>query len=192
MPKRAVYLNDPRERAIVPIVSDAVMLSVGVAEGRAIPVLILDTSLRPDIDDVVRAHEHLGPGDATTSWVSAGLFHRRHLKLIVEFKRPQRCVIILEFDIARYGGVIDQIVHSELFYIQPGRPGDRLRNTMNRPRVMIEIPSEAFRPHWYLIWPRELERDFKKRGMPRSEIAGAVSSLISEWRELWAKRMGSS
>lgn len=173
----------------MPIVADALMLSVGVAEGRAIPVLILDTSLRPDIEDLVRAHEHLGPGDAKTTWAAPGLLDRRHLKLIVEFERPQRCVILLQFNIAEHGGVVDQIVQSELVYLQPGRPGDRLKNTFDRPRVVIEAPTEDFRPAWERMWRREIARDFKKRGLPRSQVPEAVESLITEWRDVWAQRM---
>jgi hypothetical protein len=189
MRKRAVYLNHARERAVVPVVSDAVILSVGVAEGRAIPVLILDTTLRSDIDDLIRVHEQLGPGDATTSWASAGTFDRRHLRLVIEFQKPQRCVIILEFDIARQGGVVDQVVQSELLYLQGGRPGDRLKNTMERPRIVVEVPSEGFRLRWEQLWRREIARDFKKRGMARAAIAEAVDGLVSEWRELWSKRI---
>src|SRR5436305_870122 len=146
--RRAIDLNHPREREPVPIVSDALMLSVGIAEGRAIPVLILDTSTRSDIEDLVRAHEHLGSGDATTGFGSAGLLRRRLLRLFIQFHRPQRCVILLEFNVARNGGVIDQIVQSELMYIQPGKPGDRLTYTMDHPRVSVEVPSESFKPFW--------------------------------------------
>lgn len=185
----AVSLNHSREAEAVPIVSDAVMLSVGVAEGRAIPVLLLDTSARPDIDDVVRAHEHFGPGDAKTSWASAGLFDRRHLRLIVEFERPQRCVIILQFDISAQGGVVDQIVQSELMYLQPGRPGDRLKDTMDNARVTLEVPSEQFRPQWDAMWRREAARFFKRHGMSRREVSTAVDNLIAEWRTVWARRM---
>lgn len=189
MLKTSVLLNHPRERLLVPIVADAFMLSAGVAEGRAIPVLILDTSLRPDIDDLVRAHEHLGPGDAKTLWVYSGLLGRRHQKLIVEFERPQRCVIVLQFSIAEHGGIVDQIVQSELVYLQPGRPGDRLKNTTNCPRVTVEVSTDDFRKHWDRIWRREIGRDFRKRGLSRARVPDAVESLICEWRELWAQRM---
>lgn len=104
MRKYAVDLNHPREKGLVPVVSDAVMLSVGLAEGRAIPILILDTSLRPDIDILVQAHKHFGQGDAKSTWAASGLFDRRHLNLIVEFVKPQRCVIMLQFNIAQHGG----------------------------------------------------------------------------------------
>jgi hypothetical protein len=185
----AIQVNHSREAQAVPIVSDAVMLSVGVAEGRAIPVLILDTSARPDVDDVVRAHEHFGPGDAKTSWASAGIFDRRHLRLVVEFERPQRCVIILQFEISAQGGVVDQIVQSELVYLQPGRPGDRLKNTMDTSRVMVEVPSGEFKRHWDAMWRREAARFFKKHGMSRREVSVAVENLIAEWREVWTRRL---
>src|SRR6478735_1040359 len=68
-----IELTDAREAVPIPIVSDAAMGTVGIAEGRIIPVLIVDTTLRPDIDDLVRAHEHLGPGDARSAFGPSGV-----------------------------------------------------------------------------------------------------------------------
>src|SRR3989442_15728179 len=48
------------------------------------------------------------------------------------------------FDIEKYGGLVDQIIHSEGVYIQPGRPGDRLSTTFDNPRVLAEVTSRAF------------------------------------------------
>ena len=190
MRKVAIPLNDPSEEQPVPIASDAMMLSVGIADGRAIPLLILDTTQRPDIETMVRAHEHLGSGDVTCMWSSAGLLKRDHLKLVLVFQHPHPCVVIIDFRLVKYGGLVDQIVQNEVLYIQPGRPGDRLMNTMDNPRIMIEVPSASFRERWNQILAASMFRDWKKRGMPRREIKRRLPEFIAEWRQLSAQRIG--
>lgn len=46
---------------VVPIVADA-MIAGPVAEGVGIPLVILDTSERPDLEELIRVHQHLPPG----------------------------------------------------------------------------------------------------------------------------------
>ncbi len=58
---------------IVPIVGDAAMAGP-VADGRLIPVLIVDTSKRPEVAELIRVHAHLPPGDAP---LAVGVVARR-------------------------------------------------------------------------------------------------------------------
>src|SRR6266536_2220208 len=51
----------------VPIVADGAMAGP-VAEGANIPLVILDTSKRPDIAEAIRVHAYLPPGDVASSW----------------------------------------------------------------------------------------------------------------------------
>lgn len=190
MRKVSIALNDTSEEQPVPIVSDAMMLSAGIADGRSIPVLILDTSQRPDIEAMVCAHEHLGPGDVSVMWSSAGLLKRDHVKLVLVFQHPHSCVVIIDFRLAKYGGLVDQLVQNEVLYIQPGRAGDRFKNTMANPRIMIEVPSVSFRERWNQIFVASIIRDCKKRGLSKREIKRRLPEFVAEWRQLSAQRIG--
>ena len=53
---------EPIARTPVPIVAEGAISSTTLGDGRLIPVLILDTSNRPDIDEFVRVHQHLPAG----------------------------------------------------------------------------------------------------------------------------------
>ena len=53
---------DPK--SIVPIVADAAIASGAVGDGRLIPLVILDTTNRPDLVDLFTAHDKMLPGDA--------------------------------------------------------------------------------------------------------------------------------
>ena len=56
----AVSIQHPVEAEPVPVVADGSIATVAVGDMRMIPLLILDTSKRPDIEDMVKAHHHMG------------------------------------------------------------------------------------------------------------------------------------
>ena len=47
----------------VPILADAAIATEKIGNGKLIPVLILDTSERPDVAELIRIHAHLPQGD---------------------------------------------------------------------------------------------------------------------------------
>lgn len=189
--KGEIQINNRAEKKPVPIVSDAAVATRGTADGRIIPVLIIDTSLRPDIEDMVRAHRHFGSGDAKSVWSITSRFNIDRISLILTIIKPSRCVFIVEFDIVRQGGVVDQIIHAQGVYIQPGKKGDRLSTTIDNDRILIEVPSRHFRDDWTKILHKALSKDFKRKGLSRSDSKNAATSFIKEWREFGSKRMWS-
>jgi len=189
--KAKIELSNAAEKKPVPIVADAVVASRGMAEGRMIPLLIIDTSQRGDIEDMVRAHEHFGPGDATSAWALPSRFDKSRIRLVLSVTKPGRCVIILEFDVALQGGVVDQIVHAQGVYLQPGRPGDRLVSTIEKNRILVEVPSTEFRNDWDRIFQTALNKEFRRRGLPRSKAKQASQDFMNEWRRFGAIRMKS-
>jgi hypothetical protein len=71
-----------------------------------------------------------GQGDVKAGWGRPNTFFDTGIvSLILTFEKPSRCLILLRFDIEKYEGLVDQIIHSQGVYIQPGRPGDRLSTT---------------------------------------------------------------
>jgi hypothetical protein len=175
----------------VPIVSDASMATRGLADGRLIPLFIIDTSERPDIDDMIQAHRHLGAGDARSAWSLPSRFDKSRIRLILTVVKPSHCVTVLEFDIARQGGVVDQIVQSQGLYLQGGRPGDRLASTLDNDRILVEVPSREFRSEWDRIFRRALIKDYRRHGLSSSDARDATDSFLRHWRALTSKRMES-
>lgn len=187
--KWTILLRDEAEKEPVPIVSDAAVATRGVADGRMIPVLIIDTSNRPDIEDMIRAHEHLGSGDVTSGWWLPSRFDKSRVGLILTVTKPSRCVIILEFGLPRQGGVVDQIINAQGVYLLPGKKGDRFSSTMEKGRLLIEVPSRDFRKEWDRIFRKALYRDFKKGGLGRQKANLATEKFLQTWRQLSAIRM---
>jgi hypothetical protein len=173
----------------VPIVSDGAIATRGYADGRLLPVLILDTSNRPDIDAMILAHEQLGPGDATSAWGAPSRFEWRTVRLAITITNPSQCTILLDFDIVSRGGIVDQIVQNGGLYLIGGRPGDRLRTSIDRPKISVEVPSKGFRAEWDRLLRKATFQRFRLMGMGRSEAKSATESFVDHWREFGAHRM---
>lgn len=185
-----ITLHNPDEALPLRIVSDAMIATSAVGEGRMIPLLILDTSKRPDVEELVRVHEHVSPGDAESMWT--------HLKgdedkvtLVLCFIRPMELTVFIEFDVLSQGGLVDRIVAARALYIQPGRDGDRFASTMDSKRIIVEVPETGFDDHWNKVLRKVIFRDYRARGLSRSESKLATERFIREWRGFTGLRVKS-
>ncbi len=167
----------------VPIVGDGAIATVTLGEGRMIPVLIIDTSERPDVEDLIKAQEQQPQGDVQSQWGRLSR-SKSHVSLVLVFQRPSNVLLILEFDAVRQGILIESILTSKALYIQPGRMGDRLSSTLDNSRILVEVPERGFWQEWRNIWHRKLEKYFRKEGLKRSDAREAARTAISQVREI--------
>ncbi len=182
-----VPLSHPSEADPVPIVGDGIVATAVQTYGRWIPVLILDTSSRPDIETMVRAHGELGPGDAISGWSFKTClgFGLAAPTLVLRFTKPSQCLLQVEFDLEEQGILVDQILWAQGVYLQPGRPGDRLAATIDNPRILVEVPArEAFAKRFRSARKKALFRRFRSRGMSRIDSKNAVRALLREFRSV--------
>jgi hypothetical protein len=187
--KTKLQLNSDVERIPVPIVSDAAMSSIGVADGRLLPLVIIDTSNRPDIEDAIKVHKHLGPGDAESVWLKPSSRDDTRIGLFLSLTKPSRCIVLLEFDIASMGSLVDLIVHGRGLYLQSGRTGDRLKTTMDKERILVEVPSKGFQEEWNKIYHRTIEKVFRRRGVNKQEAKRMAEELITSLRKVGSFRL---
>lgn len=189
--RRTIPLRHPAEACPVSIVSDASIATRGVADGRLIPLLILDTSDRPDIESMVQAHESFDSGDVVSTWGLRSRFDTGHIRLTLTTSQPSSCTLIIDLSTATHAAIIDHIIQAQGVYIQPGRPGDRLKSDLQRPRILVEIPSRHFRPVWEGIMHRNLVKSFRRQGLSRGDAKQATMRFLAEWRSLTSTRMPS-
>lgn len=182
-------LNKPEENVPVPIVGDASVATRGIADGRLIPVIILDTSRRPDVEDAILAHKSLGPGDVRIYWTRTSRWNTHSIALILNLQQPAACVITIEFDVGTKGLLLDSIIRAQGLYLQGGRPGDRLRDRMDSPRILVEVPSGEFGAIWDGILEKGLIRRFRGDGMSKKDAKARAIEAIARWRTVSSKRM---
>jgi hypothetical protein len=113
-PRRYVVMpvNSVEEAKAVPIASDAAIATIGTGHGRLIPLIILDTTDRPDLAEVVRVQAYLPAGDVIVQW---GQLPKRfnHIALFLRFIRPSARAAVIEFEIPKQGILVEHILISQ-------------------------------------------------------------------------------
>jgi hypothetical protein len=175
----------------VSIVGDGAVASAGAALGKLIPVLIIDTSNRPDITDLISAHALQPSGDVSAWWgnpLNSSSDPGSLIHLFLHFTRPIESLLIIQFR-RKHSGLVDQIVRTKLVYIQGGRDGGRLSSTYDEKRILVEVRAEEFDGTWEQILLKSIIADFRARGLNKNQSKKAASEFISSWRELNDIRM---
>ena len=174
----------------VPLINDGAIAGEAVGGGRLIPVLIIDTSNRPDIDELVRMHAHLPPGDVTNAWGAiSGKKIERQVTLVLHFAQPLEVEVAISFEMPHHAGIVDQILIAQCLYLQPGRSGERLRGTIDHPRILIEVMNPDFRAEWDELLPKVVVSSHRQRGLTRQQARVAAQVQIAEWRRAVRFRM---
>jgi len=177
------------EMKIVEIVSDASLAGQHTVDGRNIPLVILNTQDRPDIDNLVSNHIRYRQGEVETHWARFGR-NKKMIGLHMHFFKPTECHILLEFDITTNGILVDLIIGSQALYIQPGKPGDRLANTMESGRIMIEVPSKDFRSEWMKLYKEQMTKYFRvNHKISRRKAEVLADKFIDETKVMRDLRM---
>jgi hypothetical protein len=172
----------------VPIVGDA-SIAGRVAEGVNIPLLILDTSRRPEVEELIRVQALLPPGDVAFRW-GGSVDDPDVVMLVLDFERPIETRVALRFSIERQGILVDAALKSRAVYLQAGRPGDRLVHDLNRPKMLLDLPDTGFRPKWdRLLLERMTDVVAKRGGLSRNEAKLRAELMIAEMRQLTSFRM---
>lgn len=187
--KTEVNVRHPRETKPVKIVNDAAVSTRGRHGGRLLPLFLLDTAERPDIAEFIRVHESFGPGDVKVQWGKVE-GHEGTVALFLPFIRPMDFFMILEFDVARQGFLVEQILMGEGLYIaQADGDDDRFIKNPERPKVVVEVPDTGFRDVWDDTFCKYLAKDFRSKGLSRSDSRRAAHSVIEEWRKFGGLKM---
>lgn len=184
-----IELHHEREKDALRIVADGAIAHAGVGEGRPIPLVILDTSGRPDVEEYIRVHQYVRAGDVTCQWGQI-IGHDHTVALILSFVRPSELVAIVEFDLQRNHGVlVEQVLSAKALYIQAGREGDRLKYNVNLPKVIVEVPELDFRRYWDKIYQRHLTAKMRELGLSRTDSRRAAKQAIEEMGKVTAVHM---
>jgi len=184
-----IPLRNLRERYPVRIVADAAVSTRGLHGGRLLPLVLLDTSDRPDVAELIRVHQYHGPGDVQTQWGQIG-GHEGTVALFLTFIRPTELFMILEFDIVKQGPLVEQTLIGEGIYITKSEADDdRFIKNPDRVKVIVEVGDTGFRETWDKLFAEYLRKHFRAEGLSRSESRRAATSLIEELRKFATMKM---
>ena len=172
----------------VPIVGDGAIATNAIGEGRMVPVLIVDCSEKVELRDLIYAHEDTESGDVSVRWTTEK-WKKDKIILLLEFSSPSVLEVFLKFDVKKYVGVIDGILHANALYLQPEESGKKVSEGMDNVKILVEIPDTGFLPAWEKIYTGCLTKVFKKSGFSKAEAKKAVEQHKTNLREIWSQRM---
>jgi hypothetical protein len=185
-----IKVRNACEAQPVRIVADAGISIRGLCGGRMVPLLILDTSDRPDVEEFIRVHQAFDAGDVNIQWGQLE-GHAGTVALFLTFIRPSELAVILEFDIVKQGILVEQALSGQGLYIQAGREGDRFMADPGCPKVLLEVGDTGlgFRKIWDDLFHKHLEKHFRGNGLRRSESRRAARAAIGELRRFGSFRL---
>ncbi len=170
------------------IVGDGVIGTSKTADGRLIPVLILDTREKKDLENLVKIHEQISVGEVTSVW-GYKRFNHKFVTLVLQFKAPVELKIAILFNVIKHSSLIDGIMISRAVYIQPGSPGDTVSDNIYAPKIVVEIPARTTFEKWDSILKKAVTKKLKKEGVGKKALKSATEEYISIRRDIWGKRL---
>tara|TARA_B100002049_G_C16056358_1_gene366006 strand:- start:3 stop:563 length:561 start_codon:yes stop_codon:yes gene_type:complete len=173
---------------IMELVSDGAMANPFAADGRLIPLLILDTHGDSSLLNLVKIHTDSPPGDVESCW-ALKRFSDKFVYLSLSFERPVEFKLAIKFETSKHSSLIDGIIQSRAVYIQPGKVGDKLSHDVNAPKVLVEIPARTTFNNWDDILVKSIKKRLKQEGVSRKELAKVALEFISTTREVWGRRL---
>lgn len=174
------WLKGEMPKTILEVVADATINNVYTAQGKTIPLVILDTTNQPEIAKAIEIHCNISNGNVRTTW---GKTDDENLLLLgVELLDPSPAEFTVAFSAFPQAGIVDIIVSSQLLLIQAGKPGDRLKHDLNKPKLQIEVPSEEFSAKWIELYHRILAKRFRELGYSKKVAKELALDFYEEMR----------
>jgi hypothetical protein len=105
----------------VSIVADGAVATHFLGEGRFLAVVIVDTTNRTDLEELMRVHQFLPPGDVISQWgeIEGG---GGQIGLTLSFKKSVDATATILFDMPLHAALIDLIVRNRGFIYKPAVP----------------------------------------------------------------------
>ncbi|RJX75699.1 hypothetical protein DZ860_03210 [Vibrio sinensis] len=143
------------------VVADGAIANQFTADGRIIPVIILNTEKDRRLCDLASIHKDSAFGDVESRW-ALKRFSKKFVYLVLRFEKPVELEVVVKFDVYTQMSLIDGIIQSRAVYVQPGKNGDRVGNTIDVPKILVEIPTRTTFDDWESIMTKTIEKRLKR------------------------------
>jgi len=174
---------------LVPIIDDGAIASHYQGDGRMIPVLILDCSLKKELYNLMLMHEEATiPGDVCSRGALGGksLFNIESAFLILQFERPVPLKIAFQFNLEEKAFLVDAIIQARCVYLQPKESGFKVSQGIDKTKILVEVVNEI--PKWEKVYKKSVYKKLKK--LNKSKVnKDIVTNVINESRKFVNFRM---
>ncbi len=155
MKKKTVF----RENECVNVVNTALITKADVADGKQIPLVIIDTSNNDNIKNTIKSHVESESGEMVITWGMTK--DKEYVILALDSLQPIVARVCIVFDLKNHFATIDKVLKTNLLYIQCGKVGDRVLTEEEPVRILVEIPNTGFEKYWSNIKENTQKKDLK-------------------------------
>ena len=154
---------------------------VYMRDGKLVPLVIIDTDERPDIDSLFASYTPETVGDVAIQWARRDGAPKGTVTLNIQFIAPVKQFLMLDFDIVRQGLVVDGILRMRELYLQAVRLGEADTH-VESPKVRVVVPDTKFDGLWEELLIHELAQRLKALGATEHHARFLAQESIRRWR----------
>jgi len=154
---------------------------VYMRDGKLIPLVVIDTNERPDIDSLFASYTPETVGDVAIQWGRRDGAPKGTVTLNIRFTAPVKQLLMLDFEIVRQGLMVDGILRTRELYLQGVRSGDG-DTQVRSPRVRVVVPNTKFDGIWEELLIGELVQRSKALGATDHHARFLAQESIRRWR----------
>lgn len=144
-----------------PVVACSALTSVGIANGRTIPVIFVENDDQGKIESAILLHKNVSQGACSTQWGVTK--DNKYVLLFLGFSLPTETQVVLFFDILKHGYIVSHILRMQCMYLMVGTKDTKLSEHLASPKVLIEVKNEDFIQKWNKIFKKEYTKHLKKK-----------------------------
>jgi hypothetical protein len=169
------------------IVEDGLMSSESLAEGRFIPVIVIDVQGNKEIEELIKLHNNIVSGDVTMTWAK-DFYSRKKIIFRLAFHKPMEVVFGIEFKLDSDYSIIDGMIESKGLALQTGKKGEKVSSKLEDPKILIEVPEMGFKEKWNEMLLSTVRKNIRKKGASKRESLVLAKNHIVEMRKFWKMR----
>lgn len=171
---------------IVSIVSDSIIMQRNFADGKSIPLIIIDTEDKKEIERSIELHSGVKEGEVQFTWGRTPDF--KYILLYVESISPVEIKYMIAFELYKHCALLDIVLKSHLLYVQAGKKGDKLRDDLNKPKLLFAIPQSSYEVEITRLSQKAKMKRFRDLNVERKDLKDVVKKFNEEWGNFTAKR----
>jgi len=154
---------------------------VYMRDGKLIPLVVIETNERPDIDSLFASYNPETVGDVAIQWGRRDGAAQGTVTLNIQFIAPVKQLLMLDFEIVRQGLVVDGILRTRELYLQGIRSGDA-ETQVRSPKVRVVVPDTNFDGIWEELLIEKLAQRSKALGASDHHARFLAQESIRRWR----------
>lgn len=174
-----------KDSTFVPVIRDGAIATADVADGRPIPVLIVDCSNHKELLNLIYLHESTPAGDVYCTWGK----NKKFAFLIFEFQRPAEVKVGVKFDLQSEWRTADGIVQARGVYLQPAESGEKVMDGLDQPKIVVEVSPRTKLKDWDAMLVKAISRSMAKSAVPKKQAKEVARQSLERTREFWRLRM---